>query len=66
MNTCPQLRSGVRKAIDTIPIPTSIPAALDVHLQHFQEIASYNWVDERTATILVPGTILYLQTLTNM
>lgn len=54
-----QLRSDIGNAVGTLVVPISVPR-LDVHAEHLEEIASYNWLNERTATILVPGIYLTL------
>ena len=59
MNTHRQLRSDIGNAVGTLIVPISVPGP-DVHPENLKEIASYNWLNERTATILVPGIYLTL------
>jgi len=65
MNTRPQFRIG--NAIATIGIPTGVNTGSDIRPENLEEIASYNWLDERTPTIIVPGEdTFYRSTLTNV
>jgi hypothetical protein len=59
MNIHNQLRSDIGNAVGTVVVPISVPG-LDVHPENLEEIASYNWLNERAATILVPGVYLTL------
>ena len=41
--------------LKSIPKPEAIPAELDVEISDVQYLASYNWIDAKTPTIVVPG-----------
>jgi hypothetical protein len=51
-----QIRENVGNLVATITIPETVNSTQNVHPQNFEQIASYNWIDDRsTPTIVAPG-----------
>ena len=52
-----QLMKGLESKVETIPVPSEAGQSSPVSIQGLKAVASYNWLDATTPTIIVPGMI---------
>ena len=50
-----QLLEGLESKVATIPVPSEAGQSSPVSIQGLKVVASYNWLDATTPTIIVPG-----------
>ena len=54
MNSRRLFRSEVGDLLSEIDVPSSVDTD-DVHPKNLIQVASYNWIEDRVPTIMVPG-----------